>query len=51
MANSYSRRRSTEEHQLIVDAALAGDTEKAVTALQGQYLLTLKIYDEIMPGA
>lgn len=36
---------------ILAVAALAVDTEKAATALQGQYLLTLKIYDEIMPGA
>lgn len=50
MANSYPRRRSTDEHQKIVDAALAGDTERAVAALQGQYLLTLEIYEETMSG-
>jgi DNA-binding GntR family transcriptional regulator len=48
MANSYPRRRSTDEHQTIVDAALAGDIEKAVEALQSQYLLTLKIYEQTM---
>lgn len=48
MANSHPRRRSSEEHQTIVDAALAGDTERAVDALQGQYLLTLQIYEETM---
>ena len=51
MANSFPRRRSADEHQAIVDAALAGDIEAAVAALQGQYLLTLQIYEEIMQGA
>jgi len=51
MANSYPRRRSVDEHQTIVDAALAGDTDKAVAALQGQYLLTLTIYEETMSDA
>ncbi|NVP56938.1 GntR family transcriptional regulator [Mycoplana rhizolycopersici] len=50
MANSYPRRRSVDEHQAIVDAALAGDTKRAVEALQGQYQLTLKIYEETMSG-
>jgi GntR family carbon starvation induced transcriptional regulator len=48
MANSYPRRRSVDEHQAIVDAALAGDTKRAVEALQGQYLMTLTIYEETM---
>jgi GntR family carbon starvation induced transcriptional regulator len=51
MANSYPRRRSGEEHQAIVDAALAGDIDRAVAALQNQYLLTLTIYEETMSGA
>lgn len=48
MANSHPRRRSGDEHQAIVDAALAGNVEASVAALQGQYLLTLKIYEETM---
>lgn len=50
MVNSFPRRRSVDEHQEIVDAALAGDIARAVEALQGQYLLTLKIYEETMSG-
>lgn len=50
MANSYPRRRSNEEHQSIVDAALSGDTVTAVQRLQSQYLLTLRIYEETMSG-
>lgn len=48
MVNTYPRRKSNEEHQAIVDATLAGDVETAVAELQGQYLLTLQIYEEIM---
>lgn len=48
MANSFPRRRSVDEHQEITDAALAGDSVRAVEALQGQYKLTLKIYEETM---
>lgn len=48
MANSFPRRRSGDEHQAIVDAALAGNIDLAVAELQGQYLLTLKIYEETM---
>ncbi|MDO5604490.1 MAG: GntR family transcriptional regulator [Paracoccus sp. (in: a-proteobacteria)] len=48
MANSFPRRRSVDEHQEIADAALAGDIKRAVDALQGQYRLTLKIYEETM---
>jgi GntR family carbon starvation induced transcriptional regulator len=48
MANSYPRRRSGEEHQVITDATLSGNAKDAVEALQNQYRLTLKIYEEIM---
>jgi len=48
MANSYPRRNSVDEHQAITDAALAGNVGQAVEALQSQYRLTLKIYEEIM---
>jgi len=51
MANSFPRRRSVDEHQIIVDAALSGDIATAVAALQGQYLLTLQRYEEIMRDA
>lgn len=49
MANSYPRRRSMDEHQAIADAALSGDAEKAVELLHSQYILTLKVYEELIP--
>lgn len=46
MVSSYPRRDSNQEHRLIMDAALNGDTELAKEHLVAQYMLTLKLVEE-----
>ena len=51
MTNTYPRRDADNEHQRILEAALAGDAPLAAERLVAQYQLTLRLFEEHVASA